>query len=119
MTTKPNTHYENLKICRDAPEVVVQAAYKALMQLYHPGNFKGREEEALELVRLIKDSYDVLINPITRSEYDRWLDKETNRANQGSQQNINANTIRPDTSNPELLIGRNLWGVPPVKFLNL
>lgn len=73
---KIHTHYDTLKVTRDAPDVVIRASCKALMQLYHPENFAGREYEAVEIVRTIKESYDVLINPEARAEYDRWIEQQ-------------------------------------------
>ena len=34
--TKVRTHYDNLKVARNAPPEVIRAAYKALAQKYHP-----------------------------------------------------------------------------------
>ena len=44
--TKIHTHYDNLKIGRNAPASVVKVAYKALSQIYHPDKFKGCKKEA-------------------------------------------------------------------------
>ncbi len=70
------THYENLKIARNAPDAVIRAAYKALMQNYHPDKFEGSEQEGLRIAKLIKNSYDVLIDPVKRAEHDRWISKK-------------------------------------------
>jgi len=74
--TKTLTHYENLKVTRDAPDEVIRASFNALMQLYHPEKFVDREDEALMAAIAIKESYDVLINSNTRYEYDRWIDEQ-------------------------------------------
>lgn len=50
------THYDNLKVARDAPDAVIRAAYKALMQKFHPDKFEGTEQEALRIAKLIKQS---------------------------------------------------------------
>ncbi len=71
---KIETHYDKLKVTRDAPEAVIRAAYKALIQIYHPENFAGREYEVIEIVQSIRESYEVLINPESRAEHDRWID---------------------------------------------
>jgi DnaJ-class molecular chaperone len=34
--TNIRTHYDNLKVARNAPDSVIKAAYKALCQTYHP-----------------------------------------------------------------------------------
>jgi curved DNA-binding protein CbpA len=46
------------------------------MQIYHPEKFPDREDEAVNTIKIIKTSYDVLINPETRAEYDRYLKKQ-------------------------------------------
>ncbi|MEI6336092.1 MAG: DnaJ domain-containing protein [Methylococcaceae bacterium] len=61
------THYDNLKVTRDAPNAVIRAAYKALIQKYHPDIFNGSEQEALRITKLIKNFYEVLIEPDKRS----------------------------------------------------
>ncbi len=70
------THYDNLKVTRDAPNAVIRAAYKALIQKYHPDIFDGTEQEALRLAKLIKNSYDVLIDSDKRAEHDSWISKQ-------------------------------------------
>jgi DnaJ-class molecular chaperone len=73
---KAPTYYDTLKVTRDAPDLVIQNAYRALMKLNHPDNFAGREEEAVKIAQTFRDARDVLLDPITRSQYDRWLDKQ-------------------------------------------
>lgn len=70
---KFRTHYDNLKVARNAPDAVIRAAYKALMQQYHPDKFKGSEEEALRIAKIIQRSYEVLTDPIKRAEHDAWI----------------------------------------------
>ena len=69
------THYDNLKITRNAPDAVIRAAYKALVQQCHPDKFQGSEQEALRLTKIINQSYDVLINPNKRAEHDQWISR--------------------------------------------
>lgn len=76
MQKNPN-YYDLLKVTHDAPAAVIHAACKALIQLNHPDNFKGREEEAVAIANKLREACDILINPTTRQEYDRWLEKET------------------------------------------
>lgn len=76
------THYDNLKVARDAPASVIKAAYKALMQQYHPDKFEGSEQEALRIAKLIKQSYDVLIDPVSRAKHDRWIDEQAEKTKQ-------------------------------------
>ena len=70
------THYDILKVTRDAPNAVIQAAFRALMQLNHPDNYLGREHEAVSAAQTLREACDVLLNDETRAQYDRWLDKQ-------------------------------------------
>lgn len=74
------THYDNLKVARNAPDAVIRAAYKALMQKYHPDKFEGNEQEALRIAKIIKQSFDILIDPVKRAEHDRWIDEKKAKA---------------------------------------
>lgn len=69
MTTKIYTHYDNLKVSRNAPPEVIKAAYKALGQRYHPDKDGGDER----IFKIIKDSYEVLIDPDRRAAHDQWI----------------------------------------------
>lgn len=73
---KAPTYYDILKVTRDAPDLVIQTAYRALMKLNHPDNFAGREEEAVKIAKTFREARDVLLDPNTRTQYDRWLDKQ-------------------------------------------
>jgi TPR repeat protein len=82
--SKLHTHYDNLKVARNAPDAVIRAAYKALMQKYHPDKFEGTEREALRIAKLIKQSFGILIDPIKRAEHDRWIDEKEAETKQAS-----------------------------------
>jgi curved DNA-binding protein CbpA len=95
---KIHTHYDNLKVSRNAPNSVIRAAYKALIQQYHPDKFEGSEDEALRITKLIKESYEVLIDPIKRGEHNRWIDEQEAKAKQQNEKtqfeaNYGVNTI--------------------------
>lgn len=70
------THYDNLKVSRDAPDAVIKAAYKALIQRYHPDKFEGPKEEAARISKIIQASYAVLSDPARRAEHDRWISEQ-------------------------------------------
>ena len=57
-----HTHYDNLKVARNAPPEVIRAAYKILSQRYHPDRNPGNPEAA-RIMRIINASYDVLCDP--------------------------------------------------------
>jgi len=65
------THYETLKVARDAPSDVIRAAYKAISQKFNAEHYPSAD--ASRLMKSIHDSYAILSNPIKRAEYDRWL----------------------------------------------
>lgn len=73
---KTLTYYDILKVTRDAPELVIQSAYRALMQLNHPDHYEGREEEAVKLAKTFREARDALLDPTTRAQYDQWLNKQ-------------------------------------------
>lgn len=73
--TKLRTHYDNLKISRDAPDFVIRAAWKALSQKYHPDKNPGSERAARVMV-IINEAYAVLSDPERRAEHDAWIERE-------------------------------------------
>lgn len=66
-----HSHYENLKVSRDAPPEVIRAAYKALSMLWHPD--RSTDPRAPGIMRTINVAYEVLGDPIKRHEHDEWL----------------------------------------------
>lgn len=73
--TKLRTHYDNLKVARDAPDFVIRAAYKTLSQKYHPDK-NPDDVRAARVMSLINQSYDVLSDPERRREHDAWIARE-------------------------------------------
>ena len=67
-----HTHYDNLKVTRDASDKVIRAAYRKLLQKYHPDRNPG-DSEAARIVRIINSSYAVLTDPIKRKKHDLWI----------------------------------------------
>lgn len=77
-----HTHYDNLKVARNAPPEVIRAAYKTLSQKYHPDR-NGNSENAIRIIQIINTSYEVLSDPVKRREHDEWIarsEAETERA---------------------------------------
>jgi curved DNA-binding protein CbpA len=68
---KLHTHYDNLKVSRDAPEPVIKAAYKVLAQANHPD--RCRDPEAPRRMQIINDAYAVLSNSSKRKAHDKWI----------------------------------------------
>lgn len=67
-----HTHYDNLRISREAPPEVVRAAYKALSQKHHPDRNNG-SPEAERIMTILNTAYEILSDPITRAEHDAWI----------------------------------------------
>lgn len=69
-----HTHYDNLKVARDAPPEVIRAAYKTLSQKYHPDRH-GNSAEAIRIIQIINSAYAVLSDPARRREHDDWISR--------------------------------------------
>jgi len=79
------THYDNLKVTRDAPVSVIKAAYKALCQTFHPDKFQGSSEEAERVIKLVNTSYAVLIDPVKREGHNAWIREQEAQAKRKSE----------------------------------
>ena len=71
---KVRTHYDNLKVARDAPHEVIRAAYKSLSQKYHPDRNPG-DPRASRTMAIINAAYRVLSDPDLRRKHDEWIRK--------------------------------------------
>ena len=72
---KFRTHYDNLKVSRDAPVEVIQAAYRTLARKYHPDtNASAAKAEAV--MKIINASYEVLSDPAKRAAHDQWISEQ-------------------------------------------
>lgn len=69
---KVRTHYDNLKVARNAPPEVIRAAYKSLSQKYHPDQNPG-DPDAARIMALINEAYRILSDPIKRRDHDEWI----------------------------------------------
>ena len=75
----PSTHYDTLKVSRDAPIEVIQAAYRSLARKYHPDRHGGSSPEREAQMKAINAAYEVLSDSTKRAEYDRWLAQHLDR----------------------------------------
>jgi hypothetical protein len=78
---KIRTHYDNLKITRNAPPEIIRAAYKTLSQKYHPDRNPG-SAEATRIMAIINAAYDTLSVPYKRQEHDQWIAQQEMMAKQ-------------------------------------
>ena len=70
----PHTHYDNLKVTRNAPPEVIRAAYKTLCQHFHPDRHGGHPK-ATQTFQIINAAYEVLSDPDKRRQHDEWIAK--------------------------------------------
>ena len=69
---KVHTHYDNLKVTRNAPPEVIRAAYKSLSQKFHPDR-NQQDPGATRTFQIINSAYEVLSDPLRRREHDDWI----------------------------------------------
>lgn len=69
---KIHSHYENLKVARDAPSEVIRAAYRSLSQKHHPDRNPGNDDAA-RIMKVLNAAYETLSDPTRRREHDQWI----------------------------------------------
>jgi hypothetical protein len=67
-----HSHYENLKVARDASPDEIRAAYRALTRKHHPDRHPD-SAEAQRIMAVINVAYAVLSDPAKRREHDQWI----------------------------------------------
>jgi curved DNA-binding protein CbpA len=67
------THYETLGVSPHAEDVVIEAAYKAMMKRHHPDAPDRDVRKGDAQAKAINGAYRILRNPETRTRYDRDL----------------------------------------------
>jgi hypothetical protein len=72
---KTRTHYDTLKVPRDASVRTIHAAYRSLARKNHPDR-RGNSPESQAAMQALNAAYKALSNPLTRAEHDRWIDAE-------------------------------------------
>jgi uncharacterized protein YlxW (UPF0749 family) len=63
-------YYVILGVVPTAEDVVIRAAYKALVQRYHPDRCSGDQTEANAKMAEINEAYGLLSDPVKRKQYD-------------------------------------------------
>ena len=76
-------YYATLGVTRQAEDVVIRAAYKALAQRYHPDRFSGSKDEANRRMADINEAYAILSDPKRKQQYDGEYDSSVSSAGQG------------------------------------
>ena len=69
---KVHSHYENLKVARDASPEAIRAAYRTLTRKYHPDRHPD-SAEAQRIMSVVNVAYAVLSDPAKRREHDQWI----------------------------------------------
>lgn len=81
--TTLHTHYDNLKVARDASPAAIEAAYLTMVRRFGPANHAG-DPLAARKMAIVDTSYAVLSNPHQRALHDLWVaqndDEETAEA---------------------------------------
>lgn len=67
-----HTHYDNLKVTRNAPPEVIRAAYKTLCQKFHPDR-NPDNKSAEKTFLIIRSAYETLSDPEKRKLHDAWI----------------------------------------------
>jgi curved DNA-binding protein CbpA len=80
---KVHSHYDNLKVGRDASPAELRAAYRSLSQRYHPDRNAGNDG-ASRIMSVINVAYGVLSDPAKRREHDAWIDQAEREAAQAA-----------------------------------
>jgi DnaJ-class molecular chaperone len=81
-----HTHYDNLKVARNAPPEVVRAAYKSLSMKFHPDR-NPENSEATRIMAIINASYEVLSDTEKRQQHDMWIAQQEAVAEQTAHSN--------------------------------
>jgi curved DNA-binding protein CbpA len=84
------THYDNLKVARDAPPEVIRAAYKSLAHKYHPDRNQNNPG-ASRIMSLINIAYEELSDPVKRRLHDEWIREQEKLQRTHSPENVTAN----------------------------
>jgi curved DNA-binding protein CbpA len=87
---KLHTHYDNLKVTRNAPVEVIRAAYRAMAQKYHPDI--NSSPAANNTMRLLNEAWEVLSDPLKRTAHDKWILEEEEK--QKKKTSFNATNVK-------------------------
>ncbi|KAE8714354.1 Glucose-6-phosphate isomerase isoform 1 [Hibiscus syriacus] len=70
LVSKPKDYYKILEVDYDATEDAIRSNYIRLALKWHPDKQKDDENNATSRFQEINEAYQVLIDPVKRSEYD-------------------------------------------------
>ena len=75
-------YYSILGVLPSVELIVIKAAYKAMVQLYHPDRYSG--DDAHKKMTELNEAYSVLSDPSKKKEYDSIFKAETQKNNSHS-----------------------------------
>lgn len=98
MARPVHSHYDNLKVARNAPVEVIRAAYRALAKQYHPD--QNPSPDAARVMKLLNAAWEVLGDPVQRAQHDAWIAEQEHasaaaKATQGGGRTSGAPTAAP------------------------
>jgi len=95
-------YYSILGVNKDADEIVIKAAYKALAQKYHPDKYDaGSDVQSSKLMSDINKAYSVIGNPVSKQKYDQELFGTNHSENKiKAAASTSASTAKPKQSAP-------------------
>jgi curved DNA-binding protein CbpA len=93
---KIHTHYDNLRITRNATPGIIKAAYRALSVEYHPD--KNPDRDTTRIMQMLNDAYAVLSDPDARAKYDAKVAAQEAAAARDSQAKQDAERQRQATA---------------------
>lgn len=74
-------YYQILGVSSDAESFVIRAAYKALLQKYHPDKYEGDKKYSTERIYQINEAFSVLSDMEKRRNYDAILKSQQSHTN--------------------------------------
>lgn len=80
---RTHTHYDNLKVPRDASQEAIKHAYRRLSMRHHPDRNPG-DASAVRKMALINKAYQVLSDSSTRKRHDEWIARQEHRRSTSS-----------------------------------
>jgi len=81
------THYDNLQVARNASDIVIRAAYKTLIQKWHPDKHAGNKDKAERIIKIVNEAYRVLSDPDLRRKHDEWIARREAQADDNQRSN--------------------------------
>ena len=122
-------YYAILGVLSTAEDIVIQGAYRALAQRYHPDRFGGDPRDATSRMAELNEAYGILSDAVQRSKYDRArkvctvssADSESKNGFSSSALRFNAGAVGPHMSaEVELYLSfaekLHEWGYPEAKI---